>query len=112
MGRAHNVILDRGGNLLCIICLYLFFPVFFFSFFNSFHSCLSVSVQEESDTCSLTSTFKNCSISFSSLSILMAPVPDPNSVGGGGAKRDEATTKVKAPKKKEEDLVLSVSHSI
>ncbi|KAG2319360.1 hypothetical protein Bca52824_012573 [Brassica carinata] len=37
----------------------------------------------------------------------MAPVPDPNSVGGtgGGAKRDEATTKVKAPpKKKEEDL--------
>ncbi|KAF8094330.1 hypothetical protein N665_0365s0017 [Sinapis alba] len=33
----------------------------------------------------------------------MAPVPDPKSVGGG-AKRDGATTKVKAPKKKEEDL--------
>lgn len=43
----------------------------------------------------------------------MAPVPDPNSVGGG-AKRDEATMKVpsKDPKKKddkkEEDLVSSL----
>jgi len=40
----------------------------------------------------------------------MAPVPDPNSVGGG-AKRDEATTKIpskdskKKDDKKEEDLV-------
>lgn len=43
----------------------------------------------------------------------MAPVPDPNSIGGG-AKRDEATTKVpsKDPKKKddkkEDDLVSSL----
>ena len=47
----------------------------------------------------------------------MAPVPDPNNVGGG-AKRDEATTKVpsKDPKKKddkkEDDLVSSISHSL
>lgn len=46
----------------------------------------------------------------------MAPVPDPNNVGGGGAaKRDEATMKVpsKDPKKKddkkEDDLVSSIS---
>lgn len=43
----------------------------------------------------------------------MAPVPDPNNVGGG-AKRNEATTKVpskdtkKKDAKKEEDLVSSL----
>ncbi|CAH8314583.1 unnamed protein product [Eruca vesicaria subsp. sativa] len=34
----------------------------------------------------------------------MAPVPDPRRDGGGAKKRDEAKTKVKTPKKKEEDL--------
>lgn len=116
MGRAHNIILDRGVIFSVLYKYSHLFSQFFFLFvFQQFSSCLS-SVQEESDTCSLTSTLKNFSISLSFVWILqldrsaslipMAPFPNPSSVGGGGTKRDEATTK--ATKKKEEDLVLSI----